>query len=189
MARPTALLDACILYPAPLRDLLVSLAVAGLFHAKWTDAIHEEWIGNLLRDRADLNRERLERTRGKMERAAPDARIEGFESLIPQLILPDPDDRHVLAAAIHERVDVIVTSNLADFPSEALVPFEIEARHPDLFVSGFLERHESATLAAIKELRKRLKNPEVAPEAYLATLQSLLMTKTVLILGRHLDQI
>jgi hypothetical protein len=59
----TALYDACVLYPAPLRDLLMRLAVTDLFHARWTDAIHEEWMRNLLADRPDLSRARIERTR------------------------------------------------------------------------------------------------------------------------------
>lgn len=122
MAKFTAIFDACVLYPAPLRDLLMSLALTGLFRAKWTAAIHEEWIGNLLRNRDDLTRPQLERTRDLMDRAVPDALVAGYEELIDPLTLPDPDDRHVLAAAIRGRADVIVTSNLKDFPETALKP-------------------------------------------------------------------
>jgi len=122
VAKFTAIFDACVLYPAPLRDLLMSLALTGLFRAKWTAAIHEEWIGNLLRNRDDLTRPQLERTRDLMDRAVPDALVAGYEELIDPLTLPDPDDRHVLAAAIRGRADVIVTSNLKDFPETALKP-------------------------------------------------------------------
>jgi len=66
MANFTAIYDSCVLYPAPLRDLLMWLALSDLFRARWSNDIHEEWIRNLLEDRPDLTRERLERTRGKM---------------------------------------------------------------------------------------------------------------------------
>jgi predicted nucleic acid-binding protein len=116
----TALYDACVLYPAPLRDLLMQLALSGRFRAKWTNAIHDEWIRSLLRERPDLKPEQLERTRTLMNAHVRDCLVGNYESLISSLSLPDPDDRHVLAAAIRARADVIVTFNLKDFPAEAL---------------------------------------------------------------------
>lgn len=85
------------------------LALTDLYHARWTNTIHEEWIRSVLRNRSDLTRAQLERTRDLMNAHARDAMIQGFEDLIPSLTLPDPDDRHVLAAAIRGRADVIVT--------------------------------------------------------------------------------
>ena len=99
MSPPVVVYDACVLYPAPLRDLLMHLAWARLVHARWTDAIHDEWIRNLLANRPDLSRAQLERTRALMERAVPEASVTGYEHRISALTLPDPDDRHVLAAA------------------------------------------------------------------------------------------
>jgi len=96
------------------------LALTDLFRAKWTDAIHEEWIRNLLKDRPDLTREQLERTRRLMDAHTRDSIVTDYEDLIPALSLPDSDDRHVLAAAIRSGADVIVTFNLADFPPEIL---------------------------------------------------------------------
>lgn len=106
------------------------LALTGLFRAKWTAEIHEEWITALLKKRPDLSREKLERTRELMDKHAIDALVTGYEDLIPSLQLPDPNDRHVLAAAIRARADVIVTVNLRDFPSESLAPLAIEAAAP-----------------------------------------------------------
>jgi PIN domain len=111
-----AVYDACALYPAPLRDLLLHLACVGLVRPRWTDAIHDEWIRNLLANRPDLARSQLDRTRALMERAVPDALVRGYEPRIPSLTLPDADDRHVLVAAIEAGAGVIVTFNLADFP-------------------------------------------------------------------------
>lgn len=97
------MLDACVLFPAPLRDFLLTLAETDLFRAKWTEQIHDEWSRNLLLRRPNLEPERLIRTRQTMNNFFPDALIEGYEYLIPSLTLPDPDDRHVLAAAIRDR--------------------------------------------------------------------------------------
>src|SRR5215813_13223617 len=122
----TALFDACVLYPAPLRDLLMWLALTGLFNARWTDQIHDEWIRNVLADRPDLKAEQLERTRLLMNTKVRDCLVTGYDDLIERLTLPDPDDRHVLAAAIRAGADVIVTINLRDFPEPTLAQFSIE---------------------------------------------------------------
>jgi hypothetical protein len=104
MSNYTALLDANVLYPAPLRDLLLQLAVTGLFRAKWSADIHREWIEALLVNEPHRDRARLERTRDLMDRITRDCLVTGHEGLIPALELPDPDDRHVwpppLSAAV-----------------------------------------------------------------------------------------
>lgn len=95
-----AFLDANVLYPSELRSFLMYLALTGLFRARWSNAVHEEWISNLLKNRPDLTRQKLERTRQLMDKATLDALVEDYEDLIPGLSLPDENDRHVLAAAI-----------------------------------------------------------------------------------------
>jgi hypothetical protein len=82
-----------VLYPAELRNFLMHLALTGLFRATWSADIHEEWMSNLLRNRPDLTRAKLERTRSLMDRHALDALVIGYEHLIPDLTLPDPKDR------------------------------------------------------------------------------------------------
>src|SRR5690554_5628503 len=104
-----AVLDACVLYPAPIRDLLMRLSVTGLFRARWTDRIHDEWIEAVLRNRIDLQREQLDRTRQLMDNAVPDCLVTHYEGIEGTLQLPDPDDRHVLAAAIKCSAGTIVT--------------------------------------------------------------------------------
>ncbi|MGV3527189.1 MAG: PIN domain-containing protein [Candidatus Sericytochromatia bacterium] len=166
----TALFDACVLYPAPLRDLLMSLAMEDIFRARWTEQIHDEWIRNVLANRPDLNPEQLERTRQLMNAHVDDCLIIGFESLIPSLMLPDPDDRHVLAAAITGRCDVIVTFNQKDFPNSALKTFGIESQDPDSFLLYQLDLSPGKFLNAIRKHRARLKNPPMNQEQYLETL-------------------
>ena len=99
MTKFSVIYDACVSYPAPLRDLLMHLALTDLFKARWTDEIHAEWINALLR-REQYDREILERTRDLMDSSVRDAKVTGYEWLIDSLDLPDPNDRHVLAAAI-----------------------------------------------------------------------------------------
>ena len=98
MARFSVILDACVLYPAPLRDTLMRLAQTDLFKAYWTEQIHEEWIEALLRE-GRFSREKLETIRDLMDSHIADAKVTGYEGLITSLALPDDNDRHVLAAA------------------------------------------------------------------------------------------
>ena len=178
MATFTAIYDACVLYPAPLRDLLMQLAVTDLFRAKWTDRIHDEWIRNLLEERPELA-DRLARTRELMNRSVRDCLVEGYEGLIEGLSLPDPDDRHVLAAAIHCRASSIVTFNLKDFPASCLAPYGIEAVHPDDFVADQIDLSEPAVCEAVKIVRARLKNPPMDVDEYFGYLERQRLSQTV----------
>jgi predicted nucleic acid-binding protein len=185
----TALYDACVLYPAPLRDLLMELAGAGLFRARWTDEIHREWIENLLENEPHRERAKLERTRDRMNATALDCLVTGYEELIPALTLPDPDDRHVLAAAIRGRADVIVTYNLKDFPDAVLSGYGITAQHPDNFVANLFNLSAETVYTAVKEQRARLKNPPKTAEEFLATLEKQSLAQTVALLRKALELI
>jgi hypothetical protein len=109
-----AVLDACVLYPAPLRDLLLSLAASGLYQARWTQLIQDEWISNLLANRPDLDPNALLRTAELMKLSINDCMVENFEHLIDSVTLPDSKDRHVLAAALACHADVIVTRPISN---------------------------------------------------------------------------
>jgi hypothetical protein len=129
----TVIYDACVLYPAPLRDLLMRLALTDLYRARWTDMIHDEWTHSVLKQRTDLKAEDLKRTRSLMNAHVRDSLVTGFEHLIPSVELPDADDRHVVAAAIHGGASLIVTFNLKDFPAGTA-----QALQPDRPASGRL---------------------------------------------------
>lgn len=169
--RFVVIFDACVLYPAPLRDFLLHLATTGLFAARWTEQIHAEWMTALLRTRPELEPQ-LSRTRSMMDEAIPDCLVTGYEPLIDGLQLPDPDDRHVLAAAIRSGAQIIVTFNLKDFPQSALDMYGLEAMHPDVFIEHQLELHESLVVQIAKQHRASLKNPPKTVDEYLDTLSA-----------------
>ncbi|OQW59822.1 MAG: PIN domain-containing protein [Proteobacteria bacterium HN_bin10] len=162
--------DACVLFPFTLRDFLLRLRQSDLFRAHWTAEIHAEWISAVLARRANADRAKLQRTRDLMDEHFPDALVTGHQPLIASLSLPDPNDRHVLAAAIKSGASLIVTTNLTDFPASALDPFGVEAIHPDEFVLDLFELAEGAVVSAAKRARAALKNPSFSPEEYLARL-------------------
>lgn len=166
----TVIYDACVLYPAPLRDLLMHLALTGAYRARWSRQIHDEWTRNVRKNRPDLTQAQLDRTVQSMNCAVPDCLVYDYEPLIHGLDLPDEDDRHVLAAAIKCGASVIVTYNLKDFPTEILKRFEIEALHPDVFLSDIWGLDQAAVLEAVQKQRASLKNPEYTPRELLDTL-------------------
>jgi predicted nucleic acid-binding protein len=177
--------DACVLYPATLRDLLIELAVSRLFLAHWTDTIHDEWIRNLLERRTDLTPRQLERTRNLMNDAVPGSLVTGFEPIMVNLNLPDPNDRHVLAAAIHANARGIVTFNLKDFPAVHLEPHDLQAIHPDEFVLHWLKLHPERVTQAIRNTRSRLRNPTRTVDEHLERLHRQGLPKTVTMLATH----
>lgn len=177
--------DANVLYSASLRDLLMNLALAKIVHAHWTDRIHDEWMRSLLRDRPDLKRESLERTREAMNGSVRDCLVHGYEDLIETLHLPDPDDRHVLAAAIRSKSSFIVTLNLKDFPADALAPYKIKAVSADDFVVGLLVGNPGKVLPVFKSHREKLKKPPKTVDQFLETFRRQGLTKTVAFLEEH----
>ena len=167
----TVVYDACVLYPAPLRDLLLEIAISELVAARWTEDIHDEWSRNLLLNRPEL-KEKLSHTKALMDRAVPDALVEGYHGLIDGLVLPDKGDRHVLAAAIKCNAQIIVTFNLKDFPDDVLLNYGMEAMHPDEFLEHQFGLSQGVVISCAKRVRARLKNPVITSEEYLEILAS-----------------
>ena len=151
--------DASVLYPSTLRDLLIRVAQTGLVHARWTEQILDEMFTALLRDRPGLDAAKLGRTRTLMSMAIRDWKVTGYEPLIDSLKLPDPDDRHVLAAAIRAGAQVIVTANLRDFPPADVRPWDIEVQSPDEFVRDQISLNRAAVYAAVQQIADSWRNP------------------------------
>lgn len=166
-----AVLDACVLYPPSLRDLLMWLATVGAYAPRLTEAIHAEWIRNVLADKQQVTPAQLDRTRRLMNQVAPDCLVSGFEQIIPTLRLPDASDRHVLAAAIKAGAAVIVTFNLSDFPAATLETYGIEPLHPDVFLPALFDDAPDLFLQAVQMHRASPRNPPKDAEGYVQTLR------------------
>ena len=171
MAGFTVVYDACVFYPAPLRDLLIRLAGTRRFRACWTAQIHEEWTRNVLARRADLTRQQLDRTVMLINNAVEDGLITGYEPLIAGLRLPDPNDRHVLAAAIRAGAAAIITMNLKDFPNEVLAEFGIFAQHPDDFILDLADLEPPILERVAKEQRASLRRPPLSAEEFVGNIR------------------
>ena len=185
----SAVFDACVLYSAPLRDFLLRLGYAKLVCPYWSEEIHAEWMRSLLAKRPKLLQERLERTRREMDAKFPRSLVTGYEAIIPTLRLPDPNDRHVLAVAIHAKATFIVTFNLNDFPKSALAPYGVQAICPDDFTVRLIDYDTDALLDAVAGHRAALYNPAKTVEEYLKTLEQQRLFKTVAFLWEHRGEI
>ena len=157
-----AFLDASVLYGAFPRDFFIRLALRQQFVPRWSARVQDEWTTALLRNRPDLKSAHIARTQRLMDAHLPDARVEGHEFLIDSLSLPDPDDRHVLAAAIHCGAEVIVTFNLRDFPAPVLAGFGIEAIHPDAFVLRLVKTSADAVIETLRRLEAAYADPPMS---------------------------
>ena len=189
-ARFTAVLDACVLFPIATADALVSLAVGGLFSAKWTVAIEEEWLAVAERRHPGLSG-RLTTRRDAMRDAVLDWEVnaEGWKALAPSLTLPDPNDVHVLAAAITGHADCIVTTNLKDFPASVLEVYGLVALHPDDFIVAQLDLDLYSALAAFKAMRQRKRNPSYSAEDFATAMERNGLAETAERLRRAVDLI
>jgi predicted nucleic acid-binding protein len=167
----TVVYDANVLYPNTLRDLLIRVAQSGMVQAKWTDAILDEMLAALKRNRPDIPPAKLDRLRDLMNAAVRDCLVAGYEPLIVGLKLPDPEDRHVLAAAIKSGAQVIVTRNLRHFPDADLHPWNIEAKSPDAFVLDQVGINSRRVAACIQQIADSRTQPPEAVEDVLSQLE------------------
>jgi len=183
LAQYTAFLDANVLYPPPLRDLLLQLSVDDLYQARWSKNILEELKYNILKNRPDLIEERIDKMIGLMNEATRDCLVDIPENLVSSVIgLPDPNDRHVVAGALVSRCHAIITWNLRDFPTQILTKYRLEAIDPDVFLENQFDLDQGRFLAAVQKIRGRLNNPEKTAAEYRSTLikQGLVRTASLL---------
>jgi hypothetical protein len=135
-----------------------------MYRAHWSTDILDEMVRSILRRRPDLTAAQLDRTRELMCNAVPDCLTTGYEELIDGLHLPDPDDRHVLAAAIRSGSQVIVTENLSDFPAHVLQTYNIEAQTPDVFLLHLVDLSPRAVFGVLEAQAAALRNPPMTIE-------------------------
>jgi hypothetical protein len=182
-----AVLDACVLYPPALRDLFMWLAAAVVYQPRWTEDIHAEWIRNVLKDNPQISPAQLERTRRLMDQINDECLVTDYQKHIPSLTLPDPNDRHVLAAAIEAKASIIVTFNLSDFPAGALKPHRIRAMHPDKYLSALFDDAAELFLIGVKDHRASLNRPAKSVQEYVETLMAHGLHQTASRLMEYLD--
>ena len=154
----TAFFDATVFYSVKRTSLIIYLARTKLFRARWSERVHDEWTGAVARKRG-TDPGKLAALRHDINSAIPDCIVSGFEH-INGTHLPDPDDRHVLAAAIMAGADLIVTCNLKHFPADKLAPFGMEALHPDQFLTNQLDLAPDLFVAAVKDDIAHYENPK-----------------------------
>lgn len=171
MSHFTALLDANVLHQYPLTSLLLELAEARLYRPAWSADIHDEWQRSVLAARPGTDPALLERRRAAMDAAAPDACVSGHAPLIGALTLPDPKDRHVLAAAIRAKAQVIVTFNESDFPAATLAGFDLMAQHPDLFLRHLVDLAPAIVRARVERMLTSWQRPPNTPEDFIDALE------------------
>ena len=167
---PPVVLDANLLYPFHLRNLLVQFGVDSLIAPRWTTRINEEWVGNLVAA-SRAPRDRLLLTLDLMNDALPEAEVSGWEVHLDGLTLPDPDDRHVLAAALAAGADTILTMNLRDFPASALAPHGVAAFHPDDFLCGLHDADAALVRASTEAAHANLNRSAPSFADYLKALE------------------
>lgn len=161
-------IDACVLYDAAVRDLLLRLAFAGLVEPIWSERILDECFTALARNRTDLAGDQLKRLRAAMGRAYPGA---SFPAAVVAIELPDADDVHVIGTALAGRAGVIVTNNLADFPATALDPLGVRAQHPDALAQAILKADPETVLGVLADHARALRRPPTTVERLLSTLE------------------
>lgn len=164
--RFTVLTDANVLAPALIRNMLLSLAQAGLFRPRWSSKVLDE-TENTIAKFLKGDHEAARRSRKAIEKAFPEALVSDYEQLVDGVNLPDPDDRHILAAAVQTRTAAIVTSNLKDFPEGVLKPFQIDAMLPDDFLSDVIDLYPQEAAAALKRMRLRLNKPDYSADDFI----------------------
>ena len=187
--RPVCVYDANVLYSAQLRDFLVRLALGEVVRAHWSERIHEEWMRNVEADYPDIAWEDLQRIRELMNKALPGASVTGHEDRIEDLSLPDPSDRHVLAAAIHVEADCIVTFNVRDFPAAELETWGIEATKPDALAQGLFEEVPDRIIEVASAHRQSLTRPSKTPDEYLDLLRGCGLEETARLVEEYRERI
>lgn len=182
------ILDANVLYPFRVRDVLLRFAEAGLFRARWSEKITDEWTARLLEAKPHLE-ESVKSQLAAMERSFPEAVVTGYEPLMAGLSLPDPDDIHVLAAAIKAGAQHIVTENLKDFPADVLAGFDMEPVSADNFIASTFELYPAEGIAALRATRSAYNNPPMTKTEFIIDLMRVGLGRTAAIVKPEIESL
>jgi predicted nucleic acid-binding protein len=166
----SVVLDACVLFPNVLRDTMLTLAEAELFRPLWSEAILDEVRRNVIAKRK-VDPALFDRTLELMNTSFDGVIVDDWQRIVAGLDLPDPDDRHVLAAAITGGAQAVVTFNLADFPAKQLEPHHVDAVHPDTFLLDQLDLAPARVLNALAKQARRFRKPAMDLSGLLARLE------------------
>lgn len=186
---PVAIFDACILYPFHLRNIVVQAAVDRLVEARWTDAIHDEWIRNLTAKAPAIPKERLRITRRLMNDAITTAMVSGYKEHIATVSLPDPNDRHVVAAAITAKASLILTWNLRHFPQSELKKFGLRRLTPDAFLCGLFDEIPQLVIGSLANARQNLSKSRVSAPDFIAILEGQKLVQLAKLVGKHVSDL
>jgi predicted nucleic acid-binding protein len=167
----SVLLDSSVLVPNALCDTLLRLAERGFYRPLWSDRILDEVRVAVERIHPNLDPARIQKRIDAMKSAFEDAMVTGWEATCAGLDLPDPNDRHVLAAAMTGGGQSLVTFNLKDFPEEKLILTGVEAVHPDEFLLDQLDMHPGLALQVLREQSADTKHPPLDLQAVLNLLE------------------
>ena len=154
-----AVLDTNVLYPIIIRDVLFWFAYYDLYTPAWSKHIFEEWEQVCKKKFPEMSSEEINKRLRKANEAFPFALVENYEPLMKDLELKDPDDKHVLAAAIKINANLIVTQNLKDFPEDYVSKFNIGVKSADDFICDIIDLDPSTSLEAFREMVWYKKNP------------------------------
>jgi predicted nucleic acid-binding protein len=189
MTMNSAVLDACVLFSGSLRDFLLRLADDELIYPYWSETIQDEWFRSLIKKRPNLDPEKLKRTRQIMDAHFPRSLVRGYDKFVQEIQLPDVDDRHVLAVAIHVKAKYIVTFNVRDFPTTVLDTYQVGVLSPDDFIMRVIKNDEHPFINTVAKHRAKLTRPPKTVDEYLATLEQQKLHQTVAFLREHKDRI
>lgn len=190
--RFTAFTDACVLVAPLKRNMLLTLAAAEFFRVRWSACVLDEVerAVRALREKKGITTAAADaaRARQAMEAAFEEASVTGFEPRLSEWPgLPDANDAHVIAAAVHAGADIIVTDNLRDFPPDILAELGIEARSADMFLADTIDLDQARAVHALAEMRHRLTRPEMTAEDLLVRMEAEGLTETVDVLRSHVS--
>jgi hypothetical protein len=186
---PVVVFDACILYPFHLRNIVVQIAVDRLVDARWTDEIHDEWIRNLVADVPRIPVERLRITEALMNEALPNATVTGYRAHLEAITLPDPDDRHVVAAGIAAGASNIITWNMRDFPESELKKHGLIRQTPDAFLCDLHGRAPDLILASLANARRNLSKTHVSAQDFVKILKGQGLSRLAACVEKHLSDL